>query len=157
MLSRQGLPILDPDAIPADAIERGAYVLREEGKATGPELILIGTGSEVSICLEAAEVLEGEGIATRVVSMPCFDRFVEQDEGYRDSVLPPAVPRAGVGGGGRHASAGSAGSATTASRSACTASAPRRPAKDLYAHFGFTPRTWPGRQRVVERLGAGRS
>ncbi len=90
MLSRQNLPILDPDSIPEDAISRGAYVLREAGKTTGPEVILIGTGSEVAICVEAAEALEGEGIATRVVSMPCFDRFAEQDERYRDTVLPPA-------------------------------------------------------------------
>jgi transketolase len=90
VLSRQGLPILDPDAVPADAIDRGAYVLRESAKAE-PELILIGTGSEVGVCLEAAELLEAEGLATRVVSMPCWDRFVEQDEGYRDSILPPAV------------------------------------------------------------------
>ncbi len=90
VLSRQGLPILNPDDIPSDAIERGGYVLRESAK-TEPELILIGTGSEVAVCLEAQEVLEGQGVATRVVSMPCFDRFVEQDERYRDSILPPSV------------------------------------------------------------------
>ena len=90
VLSRQSLPILDPDSVPDDAIERGAYVLRESSKGADPDVILIGTGSEVSICLEAAEALESDGVATRVVSMPCFDRFVEQDEDYRDSVLPAA-------------------------------------------------------------------
>ncbi len=85
-LSRQNLPILDPDAIPDDAIERGAYVLRDaEGE---PELILIGTGSEVSLCLEAAEAL-GD-IKVRVVSMPCMDTFTRADEAYREQVLPAA-------------------------------------------------------------------
>ena len=90
-LSRQSLPILDPDAIPDDAIERGAYVLRDGANGDGePDVILMGTGSEVSLCVEAADLLEGDGIATRVVSMPCIDTFAEQDESYRDKVLPPA-------------------------------------------------------------------
>jgi transketolase len=88
-LTRQKLPLLDPDAIPDDAIERGAYVLRD---ADGdPELILIGTGSEVSLCLEAADQLGAEGTAVRVVSMPSTNRFEAQDPAYRDEVLPPAV------------------------------------------------------------------
>ena len=71
-LSRQNLPILDPDAIPDDAIERGAYVLRD-AEGGEPELILIGTGSEVSLCLEAADALDD--LRVRVVSMPCMDTF----------------------------------------------------------------------------------
>jgi transketolase len=86
-LSRQNLPILDPDAIPEDAIERGAYVLRD-AEGSDPELILIGTGSEVSLCLEAAELLEGTRV--RVVSMPCMDTFTNADEAYREQVLPAA-------------------------------------------------------------------
>ena len=74
VLSRHNLPIIDPGVIPDDAIDRGAYVLRDGGGE--PDLILMGTGSEVSICLDAAEALEGDGISTRVVSMPCFDRFI---------------------------------------------------------------------------------
>ena len=97
VLSRQNLPILDPDAVPDDAISRGAYTLRESSKGADPDVILIGTGSEVSICIEAAEALEADGLATRVVSMPCFDRFIEQDDGYRDTVLPPSVPGPGLG------------------------------------------------------------
>jgi transketolase len=84
-LSRQNLPILDPDAVPDDAIERGAYVLRD-AEGGDPELILIGTGSEVSLCLEAADALEG--VRVRVVSMPCMDTFTKADEAYRESVLP---------------------------------------------------------------------
>ena len=86
-LSRQNLPILDPERIPADAIERGAYVLRDADGGE-PELILIGTGSEVSLCLEAAELLEG--VRVRVVSMPCMDTFAKADEAYREQVLPAA-------------------------------------------------------------------
>ncbi len=87
-LSRQNLPVLDPDSVPDDAIERGAYVLRDAGDGT-PDLIFIGTGSEVSLCLEAQGLLDD--LAVRVVSMPCMDTFTEQDEAYRDSVLPPGV------------------------------------------------------------------
>jgi transketolase len=84
-LSRQNLPILDPDAIPDDAIEKGAYVLRD-ADGGDPELILIATGSEVSLCLEAADQLEG--VRVRVVSMPCMDTFTKADESYREQVLP---------------------------------------------------------------------
>jgi transketolase len=87
-LSRQNLPTYDPDSIPDDAIERGAYVLYETGDGE-PDLILIGTGSEVSLCMEAAGKLDD--LAVRVVSMPCMDTFTEQDDAYRDSVLPPSV------------------------------------------------------------------
>jgi transketolase len=86
-LSRQNLPILDPDAVPDDAIERGAYVLRD-ADGGDPELILIGTGSEVSLCMEAADALHG--VRVRVVSMPCMDTFTRADESYREQVLPAA-------------------------------------------------------------------
>ncbi len=86
-LSRQNLPIIDPEKIPDDAIERGAYVLRD-AEGGDPELILIGTGSEVSLCLEAADLLEG--VRVRVVSMPCMDTFTNTDEAYREQVLPAA-------------------------------------------------------------------
>ncbi len=80
-------PILDPETVPDDAIERGAYVLRDADGGE-PELILIGTGSEVSLCLEAAELLDG--VRVRVVSMPCMDTFTNADEAYREQVLPAA-------------------------------------------------------------------
>jgi transketolase len=89
-LTRQNLPVLDPESVPDDAIERGAYVLRDPSNGAEPELILIATGSEVSLAMEAAGRLEGEGVAVRVVSMPCMDSFTEADEVYRDEVLPPA-------------------------------------------------------------------
>jgi transketolase len=153
VLTRQGVPIIDPELIPDDAIERGAYVLRDAADAAEPALILIGTGSEVSLCLRAADLLEADGIATRVVSMPCYDRFGEQDEAYRDSVLPPScrarvsVEAASTLGwerwiGEDGESVGMRGFGASG------------PAKDLLEHFGFTPENVAetGR-RVVERAG----
>ncbi len=89
VLSRQKLPIIDRERVPDDAIERGAYVLADPEGGAEPELILIGTGSEVSLCLEVAARLEG--IAVRVVSMPSTSRFKQQEQGYRDMVLPPQL------------------------------------------------------------------
>jgi transketolase len=86
-LSRQNLPVLDPGQVPDDAIERGAYVLSDSSDGD-PDVILIGTGSEVSLCVEAAEKLESDGVGVRVVSMPCMDTFAEQDDAYREEVLP---------------------------------------------------------------------
>ncbi|MGH7728819.1 MAG: transketolase [Vulcanimicrobiaceae bacterium] len=85
VLTRQKLPFLGMREIP---IERGAYVLHGAGR---PELILIATGSEVSLALAAAKLLEARGTATRVVSMPAWELFAAQDAVYRDSVLPPEV------------------------------------------------------------------
>jgi transketolase len=88
ILTRQGLPALQ---VPADAVARGAYVHAE---ATGgePRLLLLASGSEVALCLKARELLEADGIPTRVVSMPDWGRFRDQDDAYRSSVLPPSVP-----------------------------------------------------------------
>jgi transketolase len=156
VLSRQGLPILDPDDVPADAIERGAYVLKDSGK-TIPELILIGTGSEVSVCLEAQEVLEGQGVATRVVSMPCFDRFVEQDARYRDTILPPSVrARLSVEAAatlGWERVVGSDGEMI-----GMTGFGASGPAAALLEHFGFTAENIASKGRqLVNRLSEGNS
>ena len=90
-LTRQKLPTLPgTDRLARDGVARGGYVLREAAGGT-PELIMIGTGSELQLAFAAAESLEADGIATRVVSLPCWERFEAQDEAYRESVLPPAV------------------------------------------------------------------
>jgi transketolase len=154
VLTRQSLPVIDPELIPDDAIERGAYVLRETADGGDPDAILIGTGSEVAICLEAAERLEGDGIATRVVSMPCFDRFGEQDDAYRDSVLPSACKaRVSVEAGstlGWERWVGEHG--TTVGMKGFGASGPY---EDLYEHFGFTPENVAKQAReTVERVAA---
>src|SRR5205085_12127080 len=92
-LSRQGLPVWRPGVLGKDVVERGAYVLREsfKGKDAAPDVILVASGSEVHLCNQAVDQLEADGIATRLVSMPCMERFAEQDDDYRDAVLPAAV------------------------------------------------------------------
>ena len=133
-LSRQNLPILDPAWIPDDAIERGAYVLRD-AEGGDPELILIGTGSEVSLCLEAADALSD--LRVRVVSMPCMDTFTLADPAYREQVLPAAcrarvaVEAASPMGWDKWIGAdGAFLGMTTFGESG--------PAKDVYEHFGIT-------------------
>jgi transketolase len=151
VLSRQGLPIQDPDAIPEDAIDRGAYVLRESSKDEA-DLILIGTGSELHICSQAAELLEDGGIATRVVSAPCLDRFAEQDEDYRDSVLPPSV-RARVSVEAASPLGWSTWIGEDGDAIGMTSFGSSAPQPDLYEHFGFTPEKVAERARgVLERL-----
>ncbi len=89
--TRQKLPTLPGTGERArDGVRRGGYVLRE-ASGGAPELILIGTGSELQLCAAAANALEADGIRTRVVSLPCWERFGAQDPAYRDSVLPPDV------------------------------------------------------------------
>ena len=155
-LTRQNLPILDPASIPDDAIERGAYVLRDANGGE-PELILIATGSEVSLALEAAEQLEGEGVKVRVVSMPCMDTFTETDEAYRDEVLPPscrarvAVEAASPMGWYRWVGSDGAfiGMETFGESG---------PYKDVYEHFGITvERIAETARSVLERTAAVRS
>jgi transketolase len=90
-LTRQALPVLDRTKYAAaSGLARGAYVLADAGEGA-PQLILIGTGSEVSLCVAAQEKLKAEGIAARVVSMPSWELFERQNRAYRDSVLPPDV------------------------------------------------------------------
>jgi transketolase len=92
VLSRQKLPVIDPSQFAgASNLRRGAYVLAEAGGGS-PRVILIASGSEVSLALAARERLESGGVATRVVSMPSWELFEKQDRAYRDEVLPPAVP-----------------------------------------------------------------
>jgi transketolase len=91
ILTRQALPTLDRTKYaPASGVAKGAYVLADApgGK---PDVLLMATGSEVSLCVEAYEKLKGEGINARVVSMPCWELFEHQPKDYRDSVLPPSV------------------------------------------------------------------
>ena len=88
-LTRQKVPVIDRKRYAkADGLRRGGYVLAD---AELPKLILIATGSEVSLALEASEKLAAEGIATRVVSIPCWELFEEQSQEYRDEVLPPSI------------------------------------------------------------------
>ncbi|PXW64068.1 transketolase [Methylobacterium sp. B4] len=135
-LSRQPLPTFDRSKYaPASGTAKGAYVLADcEGT---PEVILIGTGSEVQLCVGAYETLKGEGVKARVVSMPSWELFERQDESYRNSVLPPevlarvAVEQGSVIGWDRYA--GSSGSIVGMHTFGASA-----PIKDLLGKFGFT-------------------
>lgn len=89
VLTRQNLPTLDRKSYaPASGTEKGAYILKKES-GESIDLILLATGSEVHLALEAAEKLESDGRSVRVVSMPCWELFEDQDQSYRDEVLPP--------------------------------------------------------------------
>jgi transketolase len=91
VLSRQPLPTLDRSKYaPATGVAKGAYVLADAPGGT-PDIILIATGSEVSLAAQAHEMLAGQGVRSRVVSMPSWDIFERQTQEYRDSVLPPSV------------------------------------------------------------------
>ncbi len=91
VLSRQAMPTLDRTKYaPAAGLHKGAYVVAD-ADAGKPEVILIGTGTEVSLCVAAHEKLVAGGVKSRVVSMPSWELFEEQDVAYRDAVLPPAV------------------------------------------------------------------
>ena len=93
-LTRQNLPTVRTEHKNSNLVSKGAYVLAEaEGKR---QAILMATGSEVEIALAARDILQAEGIGTRVVSMPCFELFAEQDESYRRKVLPAGPVRVGV-------------------------------------------------------------
>jgi transketolase len=89
IFSRQAVPTLDRSVYaPAEGALQGGYVLHDPADARA---IIIGTGTELSIALEAAKLLEQQGIAARVVSLPCWELFARQDQAYRDSVLPPSI------------------------------------------------------------------
>ena len=138
VLSRQALPTFDRTRFaPASGLVKGAYVMAdaENGK---PEVILIGTGSEVQLCVGAYERFTSEGIPARVVSMPSWELFEQQDDGYQDSVLPPAigarvvVEQGSVVGWDRYA--GRRGAVVGMHTFGASA-----PLKDLLNKFGFTP------------------
>jgi len=143
-LSRQKLPVYAETA--GGGALKGGYVLRDcDGE---PELILIGTGSELQLAVGAAEQLQKEGVRTRVVSMPCFELFDEQDEAYRDSVLPPGVrARVAVEAGitfGWQRYIGERGVAVGIDRFGASA-----PGPEAMEHFGFTVDHVVGAARAV--------
>ncbi len=149
ILSRQALPTLDRDKFaPASGTMKGAYILADcDGT---PDVILMGTGSEVQLCVGAYETLKAEGVKARVVSMPSWELFEEQDEAYRDHVLPSdvrgrvAVEQAAKMGWDRYAGIGGA----VIGMHTFGASAP---AADLLKKFGFTPAAVLDAARVQAR------
>ncbi|MGH6675482.1 MAG: transketolase-like TK C-terminal-containing protein, partial [Xanthobacteraceae bacterium] len=136
-LSRQPLPTIDRSRYAAaSGVARGGYVLAE-APGGRPDVILIGTGSEVSLCLSAADMLAGQNIAARVVSLPSWELFDRQDESYRESVLPRSVKaRVSVEAGATRGWERYAGpDGATLGMHGFGASAP---IKDLMSAFGFT-------------------
>lgn len=151
-LSRQDLPVLAQTATTRARVERGAYVLQDPSQGP-PEMILIGTGSEVHVCLEAARLLESVGIAARVVSMPSWELFEKQQEEYRAAVLPPEVTmRLAVEAGspmGWCRWTGSSGDVIAVDRFGASA-----PAKVLFQRFGFSAEGVAARAlEMLERAG----
>ncbi|MBV9661319.1 MAG: transketolase [Acidimicrobiales bacterium] len=142
ILSRQDLPVLEGTAELGTDLERGAYVLVDGGD--DPDIVLVGTGSEVSVCVEAARILDDQGIAARVVSMPSWELFDEQDEDYQDSVLGPGAPVLSV------EAASSFGWSRWADDSVCIdhfgASGPGQQVLDA---FGFTPENVAARATIL--------
>ena len=153
ILSRQALPTLDRERYAhAAGLARGAYVLADSDE---PDVILMGTGSEVSLCVGAYEALKAEGIPARVVSMPSWDLFEEQDEAYRRSVLPPeiigrlGVEQASVLGWDRYV--GPTGAVIGMQTFGASA-----PAGALATKFGFTPEKVLEQARAQARLNRAR-
>jgi len=150
-LTRQGLPTVRLKHTGKNLTAQGAYVLAD-AQAGKRRVILMATGSEVEIAMKARDVLEAEGIGTRVVSMPCWELFEDQDQAYRRKVLPPGPVRVGIeaavrfgwdrwlyGENGKREKGDFVGMETFGASA---------PIGDLYTHFGITP------ERVVEKAKA---
>ena len=132
-LSRQKLPFLREDDGSENLSARGAYVLRDAADA---KAVIIATGSEVSLAVEAAQSLAAKGIAARVVSAPCLDLFAEQDKAYRDTILPQGVPVVAVEAALRYGWDSIIG--RDGGFVGMTGFGASAPAGELYKHFGIT-------------------
>jgi transketolase len=139
-LTRQKLPVLDGPV----ALENGAYLLRD---TTDPAVVLIASGSEVELAIQAADLLAAEGVASRVVSMPSWKLFAAQPAAYQESVLPPGIPRvaieAGVGMGWERW-AGPAGEIVSIERFGASA-----PYQTVMAEYGFTAENVAAKARAL--------
>ncbi len=135
LLSRQNLPVFDrTECAPATGTAKGAYILKDSAE---PKAIVIATGSEVSLAIEVQKKLAAEGISVRVVSAPCLEWFAEQDQSYRDLVLPPSIKlkvsiEVGIAQGWREL-IGDAGIAISLEHYGASADA-----KKLFSEFGFS-------------------
>ncbi|MBW1982168.1 MAG: transketolase [Deltaproteobacteria bacterium] len=148
ILSRQGLPVFErTTAAAAEGLRKGAYILARE-KADVPEVILIASGSEVALILQAQKELARVNIDARVVSMPCWELFEEQSEEYQNEVLPPQVRQrlaveAGVAMGWRRW-VGDGGEIIAISSFGASA-----PARENFAHYGFTVENVVQKARIL--------
>ena len=135
VFTRQGVPHQPRDESQIEALGRGGYILSEPDKA--PQALIMATGSEVGLAVQAAETLADEGIAVRVVSLPCVERFMAQDQDYRDQVLPPSIKsRVAVEAGVSHywkPFVGDSGRVVGIDQFGASA-----PGKTLFEHYGMT-------------------
>jgi transketolase len=153
VLSRQPLPTIDRTRYArAEGVRRGAYVLADPPNGAAPNVLLLATGSEVHVCMQAYERLTQEGIAARVVSMPSWDIFELQDDAYKDAVLPPeidarvAVEQAATLGWDRYVG-------RTGEKIAMHTFGASAPIRDLQGKFGFTPeRVYEAAKRQIARV-----
>ncbi|MGN6650234.1 transketolase [Trinickia sp.] len=153
VLSRQPLPTLDRTRYAsAEGLQRGAYVLADPPDGAAPAVLLLATGSEVHVCLQAHERLTQEGIAARVVSMPSWDIFELQDDAYKDAVLPPeidarvAVEQAATLGWDRYVG-------RTGEKIVMHTFGASAPMRDLQGKFGFTPEhVYEAAKRQIARV-----
>jgi transketolase len=144
LLTRQDVPVLAGTA--EGLLARGAYVLVDSDGP--PELVLIGTGSEVHVCVEAAGLLSADGVRVRVVSMPSWELFAEQEEAYRASVLPGGVKRLAVEAGVSLGWERYADASVSIDRFGASA-----PGTVALQNLGFTPENVAGRARDLLREG----
>ncbi len=153
VLTRQSIPVLVGTAEAAEGVARGGYVLVEA--AGDPEIVLIGTGSEVSLCVEAARLLSGAGegagasgpsapVRARVVSLPSWDLFALQPESYRHEVLPPGVTRLAVEAAASFGWERYADDVVAIDHFGASA-----PGEEVLAHFGYTPDNVAARARAL--------
>ena len=155
VLTRQALPTLDRTRYAAaSGVEKGAYVLADAPDGN-PDLLLLATGSEVSLCVQAYEQLKTEGVKARVVSMPSWELFEQQPQEYREAILPArvtarvSVEQGSVLGWDRYVGPGG----RTIGMHTFGASAPL---KEVQKKFGFLPETVVAAAREVLALNAGR-
>jgi transketolase len=150
VFSRQALPIFDRSTLgPAAGARRGAYVLADDAD---PQVILIATGSEVALAMQARDVLAKDGVRVRVVSMPSWELFSGESQEYRDEVLPPAITaRVGIEAAtplGWERWVGQGGDVVGLERFGASA-----PYTDVYKHLNFTPEYIAQRARAVLERG----
>jgi transketolase len=145
LLSRQNLPVLDRTIYgSASNVSKGAYVLKD---TNNPQVILIATGSELSLAVEAALTLESDGVSVRVVSAPCLEWFDEQDKSYKESVLPPNILKVSIEVGiaqGWHKYIGDKGLAISLEHYGASADAKR-----LFKEFGFSVESVAGQVKKL--------
>jgi transketolase len=144
ILSRQALPVLEATAERAHLLAKGAYVLGDD--APGPDIVLLGTGSEVSVCVGAAQLLHSEGVRARVVSMPCWEYFEEQDHSYQRDVLGRGAPVLAV-----EAAASFGWSRWADASVSLDHFGASGPGEEVLAHFGFTAENVADHARALLR------